>query len=148
MAAALIEVAEARVFANNSAAAEPLLRQALEINRKKLPPGYPGIITAQVRLGEALTYEGKAAAAEPILREALSFAYAPPFRLPEWQVGETESALGWCLAQLGRVREAETLLRKGQAKLANDPRPIFCRQAAAHLAVLTLRSPNRSRTAG
>ena len=132
----MIALGETRVFQHDPQGAEPLLRGALEIFEKKLPPHYPPITTDQVRLGEALTAEGKAPTAEPILREALASAYSPPFRIPTWQVGEAESALGWCLAALGSKQEAHRLLEQSQKKLAADPTPIFRKQAAAHLAAL------------
>jgi hypothetical protein len=69
------------------------------------------------------------AAAEPILRNALASAYAPPFRIPAWQVGEAESALGWCLHALGDTREAQRLLQLSQNKLLSDPRPIYRKRA-------------------
>jgi tetratricopeptide (TPR) repeat protein len=129
----LIALGESRVFQRDPRGAEPLLRQALEIFEKKLPPRYPPIMRAQIRLGEALVAEGKAPAAEPILREALASAYSPPFPIPAWQVGEAESAQGWCLAALGRKQEAQKLLEQSQKKLVADPAPIFRKQAAAHL---------------
>jgi tetratricopeptide (TPR) repeat protein len=132
----MIALAEARVFQHDPHGAEPLLRRALGIFEEKLPPHYPPIMTAQIRLGEALIAEGKAPAAEPILREALASAYAPPFRIPSWQVGEAESARGWCLAALGREQEAQRLLEQGQKKLLADPKPLFRKQAAAHLAAV------------
>jgi tetratricopeptide (TPR) repeat protein len=128
----LITLAEARVFQGDAASAEPLLRGALTILKTKLPPGYPPVTTAEVRLGEALTAEGKPAAAEPILRDALASAYAPPFRIPAWQVGEAESALGWCLHALGNTRDAQRLLQLSQNKLVSDPRPIYRKQASTH----------------
>ncbi|MBV9301453.1 MAG: serine/threonine protein kinase [Acidobacteriaceae bacterium] len=132
----MIALAEARVFQGDAASAEPMLRKALTIFKTKLPPGYPPVTTAEVRLGEALTAEGKPDAAEPILRNALASAYAPPFRIPAWQVGETESALGWCLHALGDRREAQRLLQLSQNKLVSDPRPIYSKQARTHLNVL------------
>jgi serine/threonine-protein kinase len=129
----LIALGESRVFQRDPQGAEPLLRQALEIFEKKLPPRYPPIMRAQIRLGEALVAEGKAPVAEPILREALASAYSPPFPIPAWQVGEAESAQGWCLAALGRRQEAQKLLEQSQKKLMADPTPIFRKQAAARL---------------
>ena len=133
----IITLVEARVFQGDAAGAEPLLREALMILKTKLPPGYPPVTTAEVRLGEALTAEGKPAAAEPILRNALASAYAPPFHIPAWQVGEAESALGWCLRALGDTREAQRLLQLSLNKLASDPRPIYRKQASTHLKALT-----------
>jgi serine/threonine-protein kinase len=129
----MITLGEARVFQGDPAGAEPSLRQALQTLKTKLPPRYPPVATAEVRLGEALTAQGKAATAEPMLREALESVSAPPFRIPDWQVGEAESALGWCLGSLGRMAEARRLLAQSQKKLANDPRPVFRKQATVHL---------------
>jgi len=132
----MIALGEARVFQHNPEGAEPLLRGALEIFEKKLPSHYPPILAAQIRLGEALTAERKAPAAEPVLREALASANSPPFRIPSWQVGEAESALGWCLAALGRAQEGQRLLQLSQKKLMADPRPTYRKQAAVHLDAL------------
>ena len=129
-------VAQARLFQGDPAGAEPILRQALDILKKKLPLRYPPVMTAEIRLGETFTAEGKPAEAEPLLREALAWANAPLFRIPAWQAGEAESALGWCLAALGRSEEAIKFLRRSKQKLLNDPRPVFRRQADAHLRAL------------
>jgi serine/threonine-protein kinase len=129
----MIALAEARRFRGDPAGSEPILRQALDILRKKLPSQYPPVVTAEIRVGENLVAEGKAAEAAPVLRQALASVYAPPFRIPAWQVGEAESALGWCLAELGRRQEAMQFLQQSQRKLMNDPRPIFRKQAAVHL---------------
>jgi tetratricopeptide (TPR) repeat protein len=129
----MMAIAEARLFQGDSAGAEPILRQALEILKGKLPPQYPPVTAAEIRLGEALTAGGKAAVAEPILRRALASAYAPPFKVPVWQVGEAESALGSCVVVLGHIEEAHRLLKQSQKKLMTDPRPIYRKQAAMHL---------------
>jgi serine/threonine-protein kinase len=132
-------LAEARLLQGDAAAAEPILRQAVEIFRMKLPENYPPVTAAEIRLGEALTAEGKAFVAEPILREAFASASAPPFQIPMWQIGEAQSALGWCLAALGDMNEAYRLLQLSQEKLAADPRPIFRRNAAAHFKIVQAR---------
>ena len=129
----MITLAETRVFQGDPASAEPVLRNALEILKQKLPEDYPAVTTAKIRLGEVLTAEGKAASAEPILRSALASVYAPPFRIPVWQVGEAESALGFCLVVLDHPQEARRLLQQSQNKLVSDPRPVFRLQAADHL---------------
>jgi len=129
----MVILAEARVFQHDPKAAEPLLREALEILQRRLPSEYPPVTIARIRLGEALTAEGNAAAAEPLLRKALASTYAPPFTIPSWQIGEAESALGWCLSVLGHRQEAQRLLEQSQKKLLDDPRPIFRKQAAVHL---------------
>jgi serine/threonine-protein kinase len=132
-------LAEARLFEGDPAGAEPILRQALNILKNKLPSRYPPVMSAEIRLGEALTAAGKASEAEPVLREALAAAYAPPFRIPAWQVGEAESALGGCLAALGRTEEARALVWRSRQKLATDPRPIFRKLAADHLSHIVQR---------
>jgi serine/threonine-protein kinase len=132
-ALAMITLAESRVFQGDPAGAEPILRGAVYILKSKLPDNYPPVITAEVRLGEALTAEGKATTAEPILRRAVAAAYAPPFNIPSWQVGEAESALAWCLDALGHSQEARELARRSKPKLADDPRPIFRKPAGARM---------------
>jgi serine/threonine-protein kinase len=132
-------LAEAKLFQGDAADAEPILREALGILKTKLPEQYPPVISAEIRLGEAVTAEGKAEAAEPILRQALASASAPPFRIPLWQVGEAQSALGWCLAALGNMDGAYRLLQLSQENLAAEPRPIFRKNAAEHLKVVQAR---------
>jgi serine/threonine-protein kinase len=132
-ALAMITLAESRVFQGDAAAAEPILRGAVYILKGKLPGNYPPVIAAEVRLGECLTAEGKAAAAEPILRQAIAAAYSPPFKIPSWQVGEAESALAWCLDELGHPQEARDLARRSKPKLADNPRPIFRKPAGARM---------------
>jgi len=136
----MITLAEAQAFQGDPGRAEPVLRQALEILKTKLPPRYPPVAKAEIRLGEALTAQGKASAAEAILSEALQSVYDPQFRIPEWQRGEAESAAGWCLGLLGRGEEGRRLLLESQEKLAADPHPIFRRQAAARLREISGRS--------
>jgi serine/threonine-protein kinase len=132
----MITLAEAKLFQGDAAAAQPILRQAVEILKMKLPENYPPVTAAEIRLGEGLTAEGDAAAAEPILRKALASASAPPFQIPAWQLGEAQSALGWSLSMIGRTQEARELLQQSEQKLVNDPRPIFRKQAATHLKAL------------
>jgi tetratricopeptide (TPR) repeat protein len=55
---------------NKLAEAEPLLREALEINRKALPAGHPDIATTLNNLGELLKLQNKLAEVAPLLREA------------------------------------------------------------------------------
>jgi hypothetical protein len=49
-------------------------------------------------------------------------------RIPAWQVGEAEGALGWRLSVLGHRQEAQRLLQQSQNKLVPDPRPIYRKQ--------------------
>jgi hypothetical protein len=124
-AGSLIEVAEDRAYQGDPRGAEPLLREALDIRRKKLWPGHPAIVTAEVRLGEVLVAEHKTMEAEPLLREAVASAAREPFPLPAWQAAEARNAYGECLKSLGREREAEPLLTQSRAALESDPRPAF-----------------------
>jgi hypothetical protein len=97
---------------------------------KRLNPGHPAIMLAQVRLGESLTAQGRAAEAEPLLRQAHKSAVGSTFPLVRWQIGEAEGALGECLTTLGREPEADQLLRQGRIDLEHHPRPAFL---TAHL---------------
>jgi len=58
------------------------------------------------------------------------------FPIPAWQAGEIESALGWCLSVLGHRQEAQRLLQQSENKLVSDARPIYQKQASAHLKAL------------
>jgi len=136
VAASLMDIAIAKELSGDAAGAEPLFRQALEIRKKRLPAGHPAIIEAETRLGEGLTAEGKMATAEPILREAVSAAHHESFPLQAWQIAEAESALGVCLAKLGRSGEAESLLASSDRPLLAYPKAglrrwiLRCRRSA------------------
>jgi eukaryotic-like serine/threonine-protein kinase len=123
VASALIELSEARLSIGDHTGAGSVARRAVEIRRSRLPPDHPNITRAEVQLGRALVAQGMAAEAEPLLKRAVQFVRNPPFRLPSWHVGEAEAALGWCLGELGRTSEAETLLRAAHGKLMTHPRP-------------------------
>ncbi len=123
MASALIELGEIRMLRKDQRAAEPWLREALDIRRRKYAARHPAVIGAEVRLGQALTLAGNAAAAEPILREAQAAARGAPFPLQAWQIAETEAALGVCLRRLGHEAEAERHLRETRPGLRKHPLP-------------------------
>jgi hypothetical protein len=93
-------------------------------------------------VGEALTAEVTLAEAELIPQNVLASACAPPFRIPAWQVGEAEGALGWCLSALGHRQKAQRLLQQSQTKLVSDPRPISQKQPSAHLKALAVAKKN------
>jgi len=61
---------------------------------------------AEIRFGGELTAEGKLRGAEPLLQEADAIGHHPPVHLLPWQLAEAESALGGCLAALGRTSAA------------------------------------------
>jgi hypothetical protein len=87
-------------------------------------------------VGEALTAEVTLAEAELIPQNFLASACAPPFRIPARKVGEAESALGWCFECSRPPQEAQRLLRQSQKKPVSDARPIYQKQASAHLKAL------------
>jgi tetratricopeptide (TPR) repeat protein len=132
-AVSLIQVAEIRLYQKDARTAEPRLRQALEIRRKRLSAGHPDIATAEVRLGEALLAEKEPQQAEPVLKQAVDAVTHAPFRLPAWQVAEAEAAYGVCLQDLGRTGEGARLLEESRAALAWDPRPAFRADPTARL---------------
>src|SRR5579871_2005161 len=136
VALALTQLAEDRVFQNDSAGAVPMLRQAVEIRREENPPAHPEIIFAEVRLGEALTASGELREAEQILRATLNEARSAPFALSAWRIAEIQSALGICLADEGDAKGAKALLEESQNGLRSDPHPIFAKLSAAKLAGL------------
>ena len=121
VATSLTDVALARELQGDVAGAERLLRTALEIRKKLFTPKHPAIVAAETRLGEALTAEGKPKLAEPILQEAVKSARSESFPLLPWQVAESENALGVCLAKLGQISEAESLLENSRARLKSHP---------------------------
>jgi Flp pilus assembly protein TadD len=73
-----------------------------------------------IGLGRLLTRRGDAAAAEPFLRRALETRSA---RLGDNdpRTAEAQVRLGLCLAALGRVDEARSLVTAGKMKLRNEP---------------------------
>lgn len=137
-ASSLILASVARSLQHDDAAAEPLLRQALEVRKRAFPPGHLLIIAAQVRLGEVLMAEGKNSEAESLLRDAARAARHSPFLLVGWQSAEAENALGACLARMGRMSEALPLLRNSQAALKAHPQMIFRTRALARTAAIVM----------
>jgi eukaryotic-like serine/threonine-protein kinase len=149
VAASLMDIAVAKELGGDAAGVEPLFRQALEIRKKRLPAGHPAIIQAETRLGEVLTAEGKMATAEPILREAVDSLHHESFPLQAWQIAEAESALGVCLAKLGRLGEAESLLVSSDRPLLVYPEAglrrwmLRCRKSAQRSAQKDIPSSSR-----
>ena len=137
-ASSLILSGVARSLQHDEAAAEPLLRQALEVRKRVFPPGHLLIIAAQVRLGEVFMEEGKNSEAESLLRDAVSAARHSPFPLVAWQSAEAENALGACLARMGRMSEALPLLRNSQAALKAHPQMTFRTRALARTAAILM----------
>ena len=121
----LMQVAMTRLYQRDAQAAESLLRQALEIRRKRLPAWHPDIAAAEVWLGEALVVKKDPAQAEPILRHAADSLEHAPFQVAAWQLAEARAAYGVCLQALGRTEEGATLISKSRADLQSNPRPAF-----------------------
>ncbi|HEX3130069.1 MAG TPA: serine/threonine-protein kinase [Thermoanaerobaculia bacterium] len=93
------------------AAAEPLYREALAIAEAIPDLGrHPDRAVFFRNYASLLVETGRAAAAEPLAREAVAIFREghPPSAL---RIADAESVLGGCLAALGRVTEAEPLLR-------------------------------------
>jgi hypothetical protein len=124
-AISLMQVAMTRLYQRDADSAESLLRQALEIRRKRLRAGHPDIAAAEVWLGEALVVKKDAAQAEPILRHAADSLEHAPFQVAGWQLAEARAAYGVCLQALGRTAEGTALLSKSRADLQSNPRPAF-----------------------
>jgi hypothetical protein len=135
VATAFLQAARCRMKRGMNGA-ERLARRGLEIRRARLSPDHPDIAQAEIEVARTLMSYGRVADAEPLLRHATQFVRNPPFPLPPWQVGEAESALGWCAGLLGRKFEAVSLLKSAVPKLLSHPRPICRREAARHLQVI------------
>jgi len=76
----LVDIAAARNALEGEAAAEPILRNALAMQRDALTPDHPSLVPTLTALARALAAKGSAAAARPLLEEAVRIARA---RLPE-----------------------------------------------------------------
>ncbi|HET9314135.1 MAG TPA: CHAT domain-containing tetratricopeptide repeat protein, partial [Vicinamibacteria bacterium] len=86
--------------------AEDMFTRALELSRRSDPEG---ALTGRLLhlLGRTLLERGEPARAEPFLREALPLLA----RAESVQVRNVRGTLGQCLAQTGRLEEAEALFR-------------------------------------
>jgi tetratricopeptide (TPR) repeat protein len=91
------------------AAAEPMLRDALQIRRKKFPNGNEEVAFSLVELGRLLIDRGNPQEAEALLREGLEIR-RNKLAAGHWLIAEAESVLGGCLTALRRYDEAEPLL--------------------------------------
>lgn len=91
--------------------------------------------------GRAALERGDAATAEPRLREAIGIL-AGHLPASDRRVARAESALGACLAQLGRLEEAEALLASSLARL-ETPENVDTLDARERLAGVRARRDNR-----
>jgi eukaryotic-like serine/threonine-protein kinase len=97
--------------------AESQFRRSLLDQRESADP----MRLAETLIGFAalLSDTGRAFEAEPLLREGLELLLAPR-RPVRWRVAEAQLELGGALLRLGRVGEAEGLIRAGSAVLNED----------------------------
>ena len=88
----------------------------LRIRGLGVPAGHPGTAFPLGRLGLVALSRGDTRAAEPLLRQALAIRQRE-WGPGSWQVAESESLLGGCLAAQGRTREARILLERSAKAL-------------------------------
>ncbi|HEX2444256.1 MAG TPA: serine/threonine-protein kinase [Vicinamibacterales bacterium] len=108
------------LMAKRDPGAEALYRTALSQLERTLSDKHPRLEAVLIGLGRLLTERGDAARAEPFLRRALTTRSA---RLGENdpRTAEAQVRLGLCLAALGRVDEARSLVSAGEMKLRSEP---------------------------
>ncbi len=110
--AALASLAELYESAGKAADAEPLRRDALEVQRKAMPwPGAPQVSLALALLGLNLLQQEKWSEAEKTLRECLELRRK--YEAQVWSTYNAMSLLGASLAGQKKYEEAEPLLLEG-----------------------------------
>jgi serine/threonine-protein kinase len=119
------------------AGAEPLLREALALDRELMGERHPNVAASLINLAGLLRDRGQPAAARPLFVEAVAILDAAVGG-EHWMVGRAREGLGVCFLREGRLAEAERellpahdILSKGLG--AADDRT---RRAAGHLAEL------------
>jgi len=98
IAVVLVDIARTKRVLEGPRSAEFVLRRALAIQRKALPPAHPVLIPTLTALGSALLDLGRPAEAEPLLGEAVAIARA---KLPEWHSERREAEAAWQAARAG-----------------------------------------------
>jgi tetratricopeptide (TPR) repeat protein len=113
------------------ASAEPLLRSALQLRRKLLGNQHTDVAGSLTLLASLLIDTGRYEEARSAAAEARAICL-PALGPKHWRTAAAESAEGAALAGLGRMGEAEPLLRAGLAALRADPGalPFFADNAA------------------
>jgi tetratricopeptide (TPR) repeat protein len=111
--------------------AEAALREALEIERKLMPPRHRLTGQTLAALGWALTLQNRASEGEPLLREGLEicrtgyplghWTTADAETGFDWATATAESRLGGCLNALRRFEDAEKLLLSSYETLQRAP---------------------------
>jgi serine/threonine protein kinase/tetratricopeptide (TPR) repeat protein len=89
--------------------AEPVLTEALGIERVALPPEHRAIGQSLAVLGWLRAQTGRAQEGEQLLRESLSICRRA-WPAAHWRPADAASQLGGCLTALGQYSEAEKLL--------------------------------------
>jgi serine/threonine-protein kinase len=92
------------------AGAEPLLREALALDRELMGERHPNVAASLVNLAGLLRARGDTAAARPLFVEAIGILEAAVGR-EHWSVGRAREGLGLCFRREGRLADAERELR-------------------------------------
>src|SRR5947209_10994787 len=138
------------LMAKRSAEAEPLAREALERQRKRVQAEQnPIVIDKELSqlakclsaLGDSLTQNGKPAEAEPLLREGL--AYREKKEPDEWETFHTRALLGGALLSQKKYDDAAPLLADGfrgmkarEAKIPKEQIKVYLPEALERLVEL------------
>jgi tetratricopeptide (TPR) repeat protein len=125
------------VEAGDYEGAEPLLRDALEMNQRLYDPDHADIAITQTGMALLFLRTGRAAAALEMAQaafESLAESYGPE----HWRTAWALATQGASMAQLSRYREAEPLLLEAYETLrgSTGARPIHLGSARQYLADL------------
>jgi tetratricopeptide (TPR) repeat protein len=120
-------------------AAEPLLREALELRRTLLGNEHADVASTMTLLADLLIDTGRFDEALPLAMDAKAIC-AKAFGNEHWRTASAASAEGAALAGLKRYSEAESLLADNVRILQNDTGalPFFVANAKRWLAELYL----------
>lgn len=137
VAATMATLARGLAESGETEEAERLLRNALTIYGTSLPPDHPEVARAQIELAGLLTTDGDYTQALQ-LAQAGSASLVQAYGADHWLVANAGSVQGGALVGLGRLDEAETLLRTSYGQLASDKsaRAAYVRAARQRLAAL------------
>lgn len=88
--------------------AEPLLKQALEIRQKVLPPGHPVIAISLHNIGGIYYSQRRFTEAEPLFKQAIEIFLALPHE-PTMALAASLNQLGALYQEQGRLKKSESL---------------------------------------
>lgn len=119
----------------DTAAAVPLLREALDIFQSVRPPTDPTVLLTQQWLGSDICTVGDVAEGEALARKAMAAAPLDSTRAVTWRV---RGAVGHCLIRRKQYAEAEPLLLVAESNLRKIPNtnPLHITREVARLADL------------